>query len=111
VNFWKTFMAQRAVALQGESGSLSVFGNRPEPHRLLLDHLLAESATPTFGRGRELWEWRARPGADNHWLDCLVLAGIAASMLGCSLMGLPSGKKSLKRKLSTSEIQERRAAQ
>lgn len=86
-NFWKTTMAGRAAAATGERGSLSLFGSGPERHRMLFDHLDAESAEPTFGRGREVWEWRMRPGADNHWMDCLSMAAVGASMLGSALKG------------------------
>jgi len=89
-NHWKTFLAARVAAMDGEKGSLSVFGKGPEQHRLLSDHLTAESCEPTQGRGRELWEWRCRPGVDNHFLDCLVLAGVAASQASCSLQGIAS---------------------
>lgn len=92
VNFWKCFLAARSAAKPGEKGSLSLFGDRPEQHRLFVDHLVAEFPTQTFGRGREVWEWKKRPGQDNHWLDCLVLGGIAASMLNVSLEDLPKPK-------------------
>jgi len=87
-NHWKTMMAARAAAVMGETGTMTVYGQRPETHRLLMDHLSAETPTKTAGRGRELWEWKAQPGRDNHWMDCLSLAGVAASMLGCALGGV-----------------------
>src|SRR5687768_17719279 len=40
------------------------------------------------GRGREVEEWKVRrPGADNHWLDCLVGCAVGASMQGAILFG------------------------
>jgi hypothetical protein len=90
VNHWKTTLAGRVTAAIGERGSLSLFGDKPEEHRLLADHLAAESCEETFGRSRQVWEWRARPGADNHWLDCLVMAAVGASMLGCVPPGIES---------------------
>lgn len=108
VNFWKTFLAARAKALIGERGSMSVYGKSQERHRMLLDHLQAESPVQTFGRGRELWEWKARPGADNHWLDCLVLAGIAASMSGCALDNLMPAAPDKPKRVSFSQMQKAR---
>jgi phage terminase large subunit GpA-like protein len=107
-NFWKTFLAARAKALIGERGSLSVFGTKEERHRMLLDHLKAESPVQTFGRGREVWEWKDRPGVDNHWLDCLVLAGIAASMAGCALDNLPLAAPDQKKRVKFSDMQKAR---
>lgn len=95
-NFWKTTMAERAAAAVGEKGSLSLFGDKPEQHKMFFDHLAAESPTRTSGRGREVWEWKARPGVDNHWLDCLSLAGVAASILGCAVNGMKTQQKELR---------------
>ena len=55
----------------------------------------------TEGRGRTVNEWKPRPGApDNHWLDCLVGAAVAASTLSVSLDGAtaPRRQKTNKRK-------------
>jgi hypothetical protein len=55
-------------------------------HRLLADHLLAEQRFKTVGRGRVVDVWKMRPrGGDNHWLDCLAGAAVAASMCGCEI--------------------------
>ncbi|MEX1230063.1 MAG: terminase gpA endonuclease subunit, partial [Planctomycetaceae bacterium] len=108
VNFWKTFLAQRAAALAGEQGSLSMFGERSDQHRMFADHLAGESCERTFGRGREVWEWRARPNAENHWLDCLVMAGAAGSMLGATLENLSPAMKPPKPRRSLSAMQQAR---
>ena len=91
-NFWKTLLAERSMAAVGERGSLSMFGTRTEQHKMIQDHLTAETPTRTSGRGREVWEWKARPGEDNHWLDCLNMAAVGASMMGAELNGVPSHK-------------------
>jgi phage terminase large subunit GpA-like protein len=83
-NWWKTFVAARCSAPAGNPGSLSVFGESPERHRLLADHLGNESCVKTIGNGREVWEWRNKPG-DNHLFDCAVMATVAASVCGVSL--------------------------
>lgn len=95
-NWWKTFLAGRCAAPEGSPGSLAVFGEKQEQHRLLVDHLTAESCTKTFGNGREVWEWHNKPGADNHLFDCGVMAAVAASIGGVSLDKLraaPSPKR------------------
>jgi len=104
-NHWKTTMAARAAAFLGERGTLTVYGERQEQHRLLIDHLAAERPNKTSGQGRELWEWKSAPGRDNHWLDCLSLAGVGASMLGCSLDRVINGAAPFQKKVSFSELQ------
>lgn len=86
-NPWKKFLADRAAALPGEAGSLSLYGDRPEQHQMLKDHLAAETPTHTFGQGRWLWEWSAKPNSENDYLDALVMAGVAASTCGAMLSG------------------------
>lgn len=62
--------------------------SKPEPHRLLSEHLTSEYRVKTEGRGRTVDEWKLRvEGLDNHWLDCLVGAAVAASMQGAVLFG------------------------
>lgn len=81
-NFWKTFAAQRFQTPMGDRGCLTLWGDKPELHRMLKDHLTAETAVETSGRGRDLTEWSELPGRDNHWFDCLVGCHVAASMCG-----------------------------
>ena len=68
----------------------------------------------TEGRGRTVDEWRPRPsGGDNHWLDCLVGAAVAASVQGCSLPetgAKPKGTSQPSRKFSEMQ-REKQAAQ
>lgn len=87
VNYWKTAVMNRLHTSMGDKGSLSLFGSKPEQHRMLKDHLLAETATETSGQGRTLTEWTERPGMDNHWFDCLVGCAVAANMQGIDLTG------------------------
>ena len=85
-NFWKSFIAARLNVLLGDRGCLSLFGDRPEAHRLFAEHLCAEYRVRTEGRGRVVDEWKVRPGGgDNHWLDCLAGSAAAASVQGCAL--------------------------
>lgn len=88
VNWWKTFLAARCAAPEYSRGSLSVFGEKQEQHRLLVDHLTAESCVKTVGNGRQVWEWHNEPGVDNHLFDCAVMATVAASISGVILDSL-----------------------
>ena len=85
--------ARLAVAM-GDRGCLSLFGMKPEEHRLLSEHLAAEYRVRTEARGRTVDEWKLKASAvDNHWLDCLVGCAAAASMLGVSLFRGAAPKK------------------
>jgi hypothetical protein len=60
-------------------------------HRGLADYLTAGYRGRTAGRGREVNEWKLRSEvSDNHWLDCLVRACVAASMHGVELLRVVS---------------------
>lgn len=105
-NYWKSFIHARFVLAAGDVGSLALWGNKPAAHRMLADHCTAELATKTSGRGREVNEWKLKPGGpDNHLFDCLVGSAVAASIAGCQLSGLSAPRvtkpKSAKRKRVT----------
>lgn len=90
-NFWKSFVHARLAVPMGDPGCLSLFGRRPEGHRLIAEHLTAEYRVRTEGRGRTVDEWKLRADSlDNHWLDCLVGAAVAASMQGAVLFATES---------------------
>jgi phage terminase large subunit GpA-like protein len=90
-NYWKSFVHARFAVPMGDPGCLSLFGRKPDQHRLLAEHLTSEYRVKTAGRGRTVDEWKLRvDGIDNHWLDCLVGAAIAASMQGATLFGTES---------------------
>lgn len=87
-NWWKSFIAERLTTAVGDKGALTLPGQPAADHRMLCDHLTAEYRTPTQGRGRRVDVWRVRPNRDdNHWFDCLTGTAVAASMLGCRLLG------------------------
>jgi len=87
-NYWKSFVHARLAVPMGDRGCLSLFGHKPERHRLLAEHLVSEYRVKTEGRGRTVDEWKLRvDGLDNHWLDCLVGCEVAASMQGAVLFG------------------------
>lgn len=99
-NFWKTFGANRAATL-GTQQSLQLWGDKPEQHRMLKDHLAGEACVKTEGHGRTVWQWSEVPGEDNHLLDCLTGCYAAAARMG---VRLPEHAPAAKRKKRTSSI-------
>jgi phage terminase large subunit GpA-like protein len=87
-NWWKSFTHARLAVAMGDRGCLSLFGDRPETHRMFAEQVTSEYFVKTEGRGRTVDEWKPRPEQpDNHWLDCLVGSAVAASVQGCVLFG------------------------
>jgi hypothetical protein len=86
VNWWKSFLFGRLATSIGDGGALTLFGEAPERHRMLAEHLTAETFKRTTLKGtqREVDEWSLMPGRDNHWLDCIVGCAVAASLEGVS---------------------------
>lgn len=108
-NYWKSFVHARLAVSMGDRGCLSLFGESPEQHRLLAEHLTSEYRVKTEGRGRTVDEWKLRPErGDNHWFDCLVGAAVAASMQGAVLMGTTVGPAEKRERVSFAELQKRR---
>lgn len=107
-NYWKTFVHARLAVPMGDRGCLSLFGESPEQHRLLAEQLTAEYRIKTEGRGRTVDEWKLRPErGDNHWLDCLVGAAVAASMQGVALLGMEPVSQKRRERVSFAELQKR----
>lgn len=80
---WKTFLADRLLTPPGGAGCLQLYGDRPEVHQLLADHLTAEYATRVTVGTRTTDKWAVRPERrDNHLLDCLTGCAVAASVQG-----------------------------
>jgi hypothetical protein len=108
-NWWKSFIAERLMTAMGDKGALTLPGQKGTDHRMLCDHLTAEYRVPTQGRGRRVDVWRMRPDKeDNHLLDGLVGAAVAASMLGANL--LVNQGPAATRKSSREEYEKKRAA-
>jgi hypothetical protein len=51
-NFWRSFVFARLAVEMADKGSLALFGQKPEPHRLFGEHLTAEYRVHTEERGR-----------------------------------------------------------
>jgi phage terminase large subunit GpA-like protein len=107
-NYWKSFMQARLAVAMGDPGCLSLYGRDDKRHRLLAEHLTAEYRIKTLARGRQVDEWKLHANRpDNHWLDCLVGAGVAASIEGVILQGIEPDKK-YKKPLKLSDLQRQR---
>ena len=108
-NYWKSFVFARLAVATGDRGGISIFGDKPERHRLFADHLTAEYKITTEGRGRTVDEWKQRPDrVDNHWFDCLVGCAVAASLQGVTPAGLATEPEKENRRVSFAEYQQRR---
>lgn len=110
-NWTKSFLASRLSTATGDPGAWLLFGDNPDRHELLADHLTAEYPIQTEGRQRKLDEWKPRVGKpDNHWLDNLVGCVVAALMEGARLPGLPEvkrGRRGERKKISFAERQQK----
>jgi len=107
-NYWKSFVHARLAVPMGDPGCLSLFGRKPDRHRLLAEHLTAEYRVKTEGRSRTVDEWKLRvDGLDNHWLDCLVGLAVAASIQGAVLFGTDA-KTAPRRRVKLSDLQRAR---
>lgn len=85
-NFWKSFFRERLRTSMGDGGSFSLFGGNVEQHRMLAEHLSAETSIPTAGQWRKVDVWKLTVGRDNHLLDCVVGCMVLASIQGCVVL-------------------------
>ena len=110
-NYWKTFVHARLAVAMGDPGALSLFGRDEKTHRLIAEHLTAEYRIKTMARDRIVDEWKlkaTRP--DNHWFDCLVGCGVAASMEGVKLFGTEVNHQSQVKRIRLSQVQKGKQA-
>lgn len=97
-NAWKDFVVARLAAPIGSAGCLSFFGDKPSAHELLAAHLTSEYGVITYGKGRQVTEWKPLPKKpDNHWLDCIVGCAAMASVCGSSIDAMRGPVASRKR--------------
>jgi phage terminase large subunit GpA-like protein len=95
-NFWKTFVFSRLKTAPGDPGRLAIDGTE---HALLVEHLTAETCTSVEAKGKRVDEWKAKPGRDNHWLDCLVGCAVGASVNGAKLASANAGIRTTRTKV------------
>jgi phage terminase large subunit GpA-like protein len=110
-NYWKSFIRSRLRVAKGDPGAVTIFGKKPEPHRMLAEQLTGEYSVRTEGRGRIVDEWQMRPShSDNHFLDCLVGCAVAASEQGVVLPGTGGTQAKKKPPIRLSSIRKGREA-
>lgn len=100
VNFWKTNLHDQLAIRIGHPGAVTLYDGK---HRMFAEHLTAEFAVETMGRGRTVMEWKLRPGCDNHFFDTTVGCLVLGSVLGCNVPEIGDAverkrKRKLKRK-------------
>lgn len=89
-NLWKSHAVETLLAPIGGPFSTSLFAIEEQcDHRMLADHLIAETRQPTWGRGRAVDVWSLPPHKpDNHWFDCYVGCCMLASVSGVKIPSL-----------------------
>jgi ABC-type dipeptide/oligopeptide/nickel transport system ATPase subunit len=111
VNYWKSRVHSQLAVPLGDAGSLSFFGDKPEAHRLIADHMLGEFFVTRSEKGRTVDEWESPPSKpDNHWLDDAVGCAVGASMLGAKLQGSEGWRAMPRKRVSFAELQRQRRA-
>ncbi len=93
-NHWKTFAFKRLMTMPGDVGCLSLFGS-PQDHRDFAGHALGPQSTILRSdKGREVEEWKTKPGVDDHLFDCLYGCYAVAARVGVSMPAAPQAGKS-----------------
>ena len=87
-NAWKTFVASRFKMSADDPLALTLHAG---DHQMLAEQLTAEYPVRVEAQGRVVDEWQSFPGRDNHFLDCVVGAAVAASLAGVSAVGVETG--------------------
>ncbi len=96
-NTWKSHAARRLLTTVGAPSALTLPGDDPQNHRLLVEHLTAEQPKSLAYEGVPGIVWELIPSRDNDWWDCLVGCAMAASILGCGLAGESAAKKEVRK--------------
>jgi hypothetical protein len=113
---WKQWVHDRFLTPADRPGTMLLYGEEHRPHTSFAKHITCEEQIEEFVRGKGMirrWQQKHR---NNHWLDALYMAAVAASMRGIRLMGRKrsevrgqgSGKK---KRVSLSELQAKRRAE
>ena len=106
-NAWKSFFGARMKLPVADPQAFTIHGGR---HEMLAEHLTSEYPTRVEAKGRVVDEWRLIPGRDNHWLDCVIGAAVAASYTGISAVGADARPlASTRRSISREQMAAKRA--
>jgi len=104
---WKSFLYQRLTVPPGGRTGLTLWGKDPKQHEMLSEHLSAEYASPVTLRGATFDKWLLRPDRpDNHWLDCVVMAAVAASVAGLRPSATADGLPVVTEKVKPQSLRE-----
>lgn len=100
-NHWKTHVNMAMSLPLHSSGSISIYGERPEEHQMFSEHMTSHYST--FNEKAKQTQWLMRPGvSDDHLLDCIVGCCVAASRHGARLTrstsAIPAEPKQTKQK-------------
>lgn len=85
-NIWKSHAARRLLTTIGAPSAVSFPGNDPADHRLLREHFMIEIPTVVSIDEASGIAWEQPPGDQDLW-DCFAGNCMAASRLGCALLG------------------------
>ncbi len=100
-NYWKTFLHARLAIPVGSRTAMTLYGANPEDHRMFAEHLCAESRVEVKGPEKTVMEWTQDPAKENHYLDALLMATVAASVEGIKLSESHGGKAEKPRRRMT----------
>ena len=92
----KGFLCRRLQTVIGAPSALVFPGDDERDLTMLIEHLTAEIAEVHKINEAEGIMYQAKLGRDNDLFDCVVGNTVAASMLGCALMGEPGKRKEVK---------------
>jgi hypothetical protein len=107
---WKSFVHGHLTVPEGGASGLTLCGKDSSTHELLAEHIASEYSEPVTYRGDTFDKWLMRPHrVDNHLLDTLVLATVAASVQGLTFQADGSATTNTPRpKVKLSDLMKKR---
>lgn len=100
----------RTLTLFGKAGGDEERRRSAAAHEMIANHLAAEYSTPVTIRGNTFDKWEVRPERpDNHLLDTVVGAAVAAGVSGVEWVATPTGEpvaRPARRARTLAEMQE-----
>lgn len=111
-NHFKSTLHQQLFVSLGRAGCFSLYGDKSTDHKLISDHLTAETPKIVESKSddRTVVEWYAKPGRDNEGLDCLVGCFVGAATLGAELPGAEEpAKRTHRLQLKLSDLRKAHA--
>jgi len=105
-NAWKTFMVARMKLPVGDPQAFTLHAGE---HEMLAEQLASEVPVRVASKARACDEWKLIPGRDNHLLDCVVGAAVAASFVGVSAVGAEARPTAPRKTITREEMAAKRA--